>query len=470
MSNYKPTIGLEVHVELKSKNKVFSNVLNKYDALPNTLVDVIDLGYPGVLPTINSEVIDIALRAVLAMNMKVSKKMHFDRKNYYYPDLTKGYQITQDVSPIGYDGYLVINDKKIGIERLHIEEDTAKSLHSSGVTLLNYNRSGVPLVEIVTRPDISSSLEAMKFLTTLKELLFYLGVSDCKMEEGSMRCDVNISLSDSDVLGKKVEIKNIGSFKEVGLTIEYEIKRQSELLDNNEDIEIETRRFDGKTNTTVVMRKKEILNDYKYLAEPDIPFIYITDEKIEEIKKELVLLPDDRRNIYLDRDILDINIEKIINNKELSDYLNLFIDTDINFKIASNLLLGEISSYINNKRISILDTKLTYDKFIELVTLLDSGKITNQIFKSIIDDIMEIDLDIKAILLKNNISLISNDVNLDELVVIINKILENEKESVSLYKSGKDNAFKYLMGLVMKEVKGRFNPKVVNDTLSSLLK
>ncbi len=470
MNNYKPTIGIEVHIELKTNSKVFSPSKNDYNALINSNVNEIDLGYPGVLPTVNKEVVHNALKASLALNCNINKKMHFDRKNYFYPDLPKGYQITQSRTPIGYDGYLEIDmgtyTKKIGIERVHIEEDTAKSMHSNNKTLLNYNRAGVPLIEIVSKPDIESKEEAVKYLETLRELLFYLEVSDCKIEEGSMRADVNVSISNTDILGTKCEIKNIGSITGAGIAVESEIERQRTLLENNNIIEEETRRYDANTSSTILMRKKEIGNDYRYFPEPDIPYLYLEDSYIEEIKENIILLPKERRNIYKERGILDINIDKLLNKKELSDYLNLFIDTNIDFKIASNLLLGDISNYLNNNKISIFSTKLTKDKFIELVNMLSKGDITSKIFKDIINDILEKELSINEILKLNNISLNNN---IEELITIINKVLDNYTDSVNEYKNGKENAFKFLMGMVMKEVKGSFNPKLVNETLLNIL-
>ena len=308
--------------------------------------------------------------------------------------------------------------------------------------------------------------EAMAYLERLRETLFYLGVSDCKIEEGSMRADVNISISDTDTLGTRAEIKNIGSIKNVGLAIDYEIKRQEKLLENNEKVEEDTRKFDATTNTTILMRKKETGNDYRYFEEPDIPYLTVEDTLIEEIRQNIKLLPDERRQIYKQRNILDINIEKLINDKELSDYLNQFIDTKVNFKIASNILLSDIKSYLNKNRISIFDTKLTKEKFIELTTLLEEKTITNQIFKDIINDILEQDLSLKEILKQKNISLEKDLTLLEE--IIKNVLKENEK-SVNDYKNGKDNALKYLMGMVMKQTKGTYNPKDVNQTLISLL-
>lgn len=466
MSKYLPTIGIEVHIELKTNSKVFSDTKNDYNSEANTNICEIDLGYPGTLPTVNEEVVRKAIKSGLALNCTINKKMHFDRKNYFYPDLPKGYQITQAKTPIAENGYIEIKGKKIRIERIHIEEDTAKSLHKKDKTYLNYNRAGVPLIEIVSKPDMHTKEEAMAYLERLRETLFYLGVSDCKIEEGSMRADVNISISDTDTLGTRAEIKNIGSIKNVGLAIDYEIKRQEKLLENNEKVEEDTRKFDATTNTTILMRKKETGNDYRYFEEPDIPYLTIEDTLIEEIRQNIKLLPDERRQIYKQRNILDINIEKLINDKELSDYLNQFIDTKVNFKIASNILLSDIKSYLNKNRISIFDTKLTKEKFIELTTLLEEKTITNQIFKDIINDILEQDLSLKEILKQKNISLEKDLTLLEE--IIKNVLKENEK-SVNDYKNGKDNVLKYLMGMVMKQTKGTYNPKDVNQTLISLL-
>lgn len=467
MSKYTATIGIEVHVELKTNSKVFSLTKNDYNSEANANICEIDLGYPGTLPTLNKGVVMSALKACLGLNCNINKKMHFDRKNYFYPDLPKGYQITQARTPIGYDGYVLVDGNKIRIERIHIEEDTAKSLHVNNKTYLNYNRAGVPLIEIVSCPDMHTKEEAMKYLERLRETLFYLGVSDCKIEEGSMRADVNISISDNDILGVRAEIKNIGSISNVGLAIDYEIKRQEEILESGGVVYEETRKFDSTTNTTILMRKKETGNDYRYFPEPDIPYLELSDDMISGVKESIVLLPDERRKIYLERNILPINVEKLINNKDLSDYLNSFIKTNIDFKVASNLLLTDISSYLNKNRLSIFDTKLSYDKFIELVTLLSDGVITNKIFKDIMVDILEKDSSIKEILKEKNISL---ETDTSSLIKIIEKVLLENEKSLNDYKAGKDNALKFLMGMVMKETKGSFNPKLVNETLIQMCK
>ena len=337
-NNYIPTIGIEVHVELKTNTKIFSNSKNGYGQMANSLTNVVDLGYPGTLPTLNEKVIELAIKAATVLNCKIRRQMHFDRKNYFYPDNPKNYQITQAETPIGYDGYVEIDldgeKKKIYIEEMHIEEDTCKSTHKSGKTYLDFNRAGVPLIEIVTKPCISSPLEAKLYLEKLKELLFYTDVSDCKMEEGSMRADANISLrkNESDPLGTKVEIKNIGSISNVKLSLEKEWERQAKMLDNNEYFKEQTRRFDDKKNDTVLMRVKETGNDYRYFPEPDIPFVYITDEMIENAKKKIPMLPDERKKVYIEKNIPEVNAKKLVEHRELSDFLNSLLDKNVKKK------------------------------------------------------------------------------------------------------------------------------------------
>lgn len=466
MNSYKPTIGIEIHIELKTNSKVFSPSKNSYNDSPNTNINEIDLAYPGVLPTVNEEVVKKAIKASLALNMSINKKMHFDRKNYFYPDLPKGYQITQNKTPIGYDGYVDIETekgkKRIRIERLHIEEDTAKSLHHNGKTLLNYNRCTVPLIEIVSKPDMTTKEEACKYAEKLREILFYTGVSDCKIEEGSMRCDVNVSVSKTLELGTRSEIKNIGSISQIKDAIEYEIKRQTAILEDGEVLLEDTRKYNAETGKTEFMRYKEPDNDYRYFKEPDIPYLYIQDKDIEEIQKELILLPDERRKIYLEKDISKINIEKLIANKELSDYLNMFLDNNIDFKIASNILLEDITSYLNKTNKSIYDTTLTKDRFIELTNAIKTDKISSKIFKIILDDYLETNTLLDDLLKEKDLIQISDK---EEIRKLIKKVLLSNEESVKDYKNGKENAYKYLMGMVMKESKGKVNPKISNELL-----
>lgn len=468
-NSYKPTVGIEVHAELKTNTKIFSDSLNGYAPLANTNVNVIDLGYPGTLPTLNEEVIKKAIKAATILNCKINKVMHFDRKNYFYPDLPKGYQITQARTPIGVDGYIEINVdgvlKKIRIHDIHIEEDTCKSIHYNNSCLLDFNRAGVPLIEIVTEADITSSKEAILYLEKLRELLLYADISDCKIEEGSMRCDVNVSVSKTEQLGTKIEVKNIGSISNVGIAIEKEIERQSELLNKGETLHEETRRFDDKNNTTVLMRVKETGNDYRYFPEADIPFVVLEEEYIDSVQKMLPMLADERREVYLERGIAPVNVEKIIQNRKISDELNKYLDKDINLVIASNLLLGDISAYLNKNNVELQDTKFTEEEFIEVVNKLDKGDISSKIFKEILPDLFETDSSIEDLLKKHGISKLSQE----ELEQIITNILDNNKENVLEYKNGNERILKFFIGQIMKETKGSANPELVNKLLNKQL-
>ena len=465
--DYKITIGIEVHCELKTNKKIFSPSLSHYGSMANTNINVIDLGYPGTLPLLNKEVLEYAIRACKVLNMNITRNMHFDRKNYFYADNPKNFQITQNETPIGTNGYVEIdvdgNKKKIEILEMHIEEDTSKSVHGEKTSLLDFNRAGVPLIEIVTKPCINSSIEAVKYLEKLRELLLYANVSDCKIEEGSMRCEPNVSISKTDKFGTKVEVKNIGSITNVGLAIDYEAKRQKEILDSGNVVYEETRRFDDKSKTTILMRRKETGNDYRYFPEPDIPFVHLTDEFIENSIKELPRMPDERRNDYKLAGILPINIEKIIANKSLSDYLERFLDT--NLVIASNLLLGDISAYLNKTNKNIYDTKLTDNKFRELVDKLDKKEISNKNFKDILNDIMETDKSINEIINEKGLKQVDDN----ELDSLINKVLNDNMEIVKQYKDGNTRSAKALMGLIMKEGKGKINPALANEMLMSKL-
>ena len=473
MSNYIPTVGVEVHVELKTNTKIFSPSTNGYGEMANSLTNVIDLGYPGTLPTLNEEVVNLAIKAATVLNCKIRKKKHFDRKNYFYPDIPKNYQITQSRTPIGYDGYLEIEingeKKKVYIEEMHIEEDTCKSAHRGTKTLLDFNRAGVPFIEIVTKPCMSSGEEAKAYLEKLRETLFYCDISDCKIEEGSMRADVNVSIrkEESDPLGTKAEIKNIGSISNAGLAVEKEIARQTKIYNAGETFKPQTRRFDDKLNDTVLMRVKETGNDYRYFPEPDIPYVIISEEMIEKAKNEIPMLPDERKKIYVEKGISEVNAKKIVLNRSLSDYLNEMLDEKTNFKIASNMLLGDISAYLNKNEKIITDTTLTKESFVELIKAYDDNTITSKNLKDMLDTVLETDKSIKDIIKEQGIENISND---EEIRKTIKTIIANNPESVNDYKNGHDRAIKYLMGQVMKETKGKANPRIANEILIEELK
>ena len=399
--------------------------------------------------------------------------MHFDRKNYFYPDNPKNYQITQNRTPIGRGGYLQIkinNEvKKIELEEMHLEEDTCKSVHKGRMSLLDFNRAGVPLIEIVTKPCMHSKEEAVLYLEKLRETLFYGDISDCKIEEGSMRCEANVSIKEvgAKTLGVKCEIKNIGSIRNVGIAIEKEIQRQIELLENHETIKEQTRRFDDKLEDTVLMRYKETGNDYRYFPEPDIPFVVLTDEMIDHALSSLQLTPDERREIYKSKGIQEINIEKLIANRTLSDYLNTYLDTELDFVIASNLLLGDILSYLHKNFIQLEQTKLTKEKFLDLVLKIKNGDLSNKNVKDILEDVLSTDASVSEIMQQKNIQNIKDS---SVVIDIIQKVVTENPESVKDYQEGKDRAVKYLMGQVMKEAKGSINPKLASELLLEFLK
>lgn len=460
----KATIGIEVHVELKSMAKVFSMSKNDFKDSTNTNINVIDLAYPGTLPRLNKGVIESALKAALALNCKLNKVMHFDRKNYFYPDLPKGYQITEQDTPIGYDGYIQISNKKIEIERIHIEEDTCKSIHTTD-TLLNFNRAGVPLIEIVTKPCMKNADEAREYLEKLRETLLYLGVSDVKMEEGSMRCDINISVSNTDTLGTKCEVKNLNSISNAYAAINYEINRQISELEKGNVIKEQTRRYDEASGKTILMRYKEVGNDYRYFPEPDIPYVILDDDYILSIKNNLPILSDELRLEYKKLSINDNAINTIISNRDIGNFLQSVIK-NCNPVIAANLLTGDILSYLNKNIIKIKDTKLNTDNFIKLVNLLDSNKISNKQAKELIKIILENDDDIDDLVIKLNMIQISDD---NFIIEIIDEVLKENEDSIKDYKEGHDRALKYLMGQVMKKSGGKINPQRANEILLSRL-
>ena len=465
-----PTIGIEVHAELKSNSKVFSRSKNDFNDDINTNVDEIDLAYPGTLPALNREVISMAMKACMAFHCEITRHMHFDRKNYFYPDLPKGFQITQKDTPIGTNGYVEIKTdegiKKIGIERIHIEEDTCKSIHTDKMTLLNYNRAGVPLIEIVSKPVIKDGKEAMLYLEALRETLLYLGVSDVKMEEGSMRCDANVSLKeeDSPVLGTKVEIKNIGSISKVAVSINYEIERQKAILESGGKMREETRRFDDKTETTILMRVKETGNDYRYQPEPNIPFVDIDDKWYNDILNSIPILPGEMRTEYEKLGISNNNIKTLIADKDLNDfYRNIYKKTDS--VILANLLTGDILSHLNKNSIGLKDTCLTEENILKLSDLLSKKEISSKQGKEILPYLLTTNDSIDTIIEKLGIKGLDNS----EVEKIIREVVSNNTQSVSDYKAGKDKAIKFLVGQVMKETKGQANPEVVNSLLIEII-
>ena len=466
---YKKTIGLEVHVELNTNSKFFSSSLNNYNSLPNHNVNYIDLAYPGTLPTLNKEAINQGIRAAILLNASINKEMHFDRKNYFYPDIPKNYQITQNTTPIGVNGYIEIEvngvNKKIRIHDLHLEEDTAKSIHKEDKSYLDFNRAGLPLLEIVSEADMESGEEAVLYLEKLRELFLYAGISDCKIEEGSMRCDANISISKTDKLGTKVEIKNIGSISNVGIAIDKEAKRQEELLTKGEVIKEQTRRYDDNLKDTVLMRYKETGNDYRYFKEADIPMFYLTDEEIEEIKNSLPMTAEKLRKVFKENGILDINIEKLIKNKDYSLMLSKIIDKNYSLVIASNLLLGPVSQYLNETSKNILDTLLDIDRFEKILKAFSNEEIDNKMFKDMLKDFMENEEDVELIIKNYKASLMDTD-TLREIII---EIINNSKSEVEEIKAGNERKIQYLVGQTMKKTSGKVSPKSINEIINEEL-
>lgn len=467
-----PTIGIEVHVELKSKAKVYSTAKNEFSYEPNTNVTLIDLGYPGTLPKLNREVVNMALKAALALNCEISKDMHFDRKNYFYPDLPKGYQITQSMTPIGHDGYLEIEvngkKKQIGIERIHIEEDTCKSIHGETGTLLNFNRAGVPLVEIVSKPVIETPEEAVLYLEKLRETLLYLGISDVKIEEGSMRCDANISLHEenTDTFGTKCEIKNIGSIHNVGVSLHYEENRQREILENGGQIlHEETRRFDDKTGKTILMRTKETGNDYRYFPEPDLPMIHLTLEEIENTKKQLPIMPDVLRENYRKLGLNENQIKTIIAARDLCEFYEQerkLCDANV----LANYLTGDILSFLNREKININELKMDVKELEEFINRMAKKEFSSKQGKELLNELLENGGKVEEVVKKLGLAQISDTSVLEEMII---KIVNNHPDSVKDYKEGKDRAIKFLMGQVMKETKGQANPSLAMEILKAEL-
>lgn len=465
-----PTVGIEIHVELKSKGKVFSKGKNEFNTHPNTNVTVLDLGYPGTLPQLNKEVVNMGIAASLAFHAEIAREMHFDRKNYFYPDLPKGYQITQQKTPIGSNGYIEIEQneikKQIRIERLHIEEDTCKSIHTEHATLLNFNRAGVPLIEIVSRPDIASAEEAVLYVEKLRETLLYLGISDVKIEEGSMRCDVNVSLHEEGApLGTKVEIKNIGSISNVGVAINYEIKRQTEMLENNVKIVEETRRFDDKTMTTIAMRTKETGNDYRYFPEPDLPYIHVSEEWIKEVESKMPIMPEVLRVEYQNLGINEKNINAIVANKKMCDFFEK-MRKSMNPVILSNLLTGDIIGFMNKNSLEFEGIKLDENNLKDFVEALEKNEISSKQGKEILPILIMEGGDYATLTDKLGIKQISDK---DSLLELISKVINENPESIDDFKAGKDRAIKYLMGQIMKASKGQANPALVSKLLMEVL-
>ena len=474
MSKYKAVIGLEMHCEMKSNTKVFSSAKNSYSDIANINVNPVDMAFPGILPVLNKECVRKAIMAALILNCKVPEYMYFDRKNYYYPDLPKGYQITQLHDPVGVNGSIKIDcngvTKEIKIHDIHLEEDAASMEHFSDVSLINYNRAGVPLLELVTEPCIESPEEAVAFLEEMRRIYQYADISEADTKKGQIRCDVNVSIMDKDSneLGTKVEVKNVNSFGNVYETIKYEIERQSKLKDEGRYDEVvqETRRFDEETGTTIRMRTKADAIDYKYFVEPNIPKFKIDSNWVEEIKKCIPVLPNERKIKYINEYGLseyDANI--IIKNKEYADYFEECISLGMDKKIAANYLIVQIIAYLNKEAISLNEFYLKPNLLNQIISELEKGNISSKQAKDIFNKSLEEEKEPKNFISKDNAQI--SDSN--ELTNIIDNILSNNTLQVEAYKGGKTNLFDYFVGQVMKETRGKANPSLTKEILKDKL-
>ena len=470
MNKYKAVIGLEMHCELKSNSKVFSSACNSYNEIANDNVRPVDMAFPGTLPVVNKECIRKALLMSMVLNCKQPEYMYFDRKNYYYPDLPKGYQITQMHNPVGVDGSITIEcdgyDKEVLIHDIHLEEDAASLDHLYDVSLIDYNRAGVPLLELVTEPCLNSADEAVTFLETMRRIYQYCDVSEADSKKGQIRCDVNVSIMDPDAkeLGTKVEIKNVNSFSNVHDAIEYEIKRQSELKDTGryDEVEQETRRFDEESGTTIRMRSKVDAIDYKYFVEPNIPKYRIDKKWLEEIRATIPMLPRDRKAKYIKEFGLseyDANI--IIKEKDYADYFEECVNLGMDAKTAANWLIVQVIAYLSKYDITLKEFYLTPSLLKQLIDEQVKGTISSKQAKEIFFKALEEEKEPKTYISKDTAQITDRG----EIESIIDNILSNNKSQIEQYKNGKTNLFDYFVGQVMKETKGKANPTITKELL-----
>lgn len=477
-SKYEVVIGLEVHAQMLTKSKAYSNDVNEFGAHPNTNISVISLGHPGTLPKMNKKTIEFAIKLGLACGCNIAPEQYFARKNYFYPDLPKGYQITQDKTPICTGGSVHIkledgSDKEIGITRIHMEEDAGKSIHDVDVfdTLVDLNRAGVPLLEIVSEPDMRSSQEAYNYLTEVRKLVRYLDICDGNMEEGSMRCDANISvmLKGAAEFGTKVEVKNMNSIRNVQRAIEFEVIRQIEALERGETLYMETRSFDALKNSTISMRSKEAANDYRYFPEPDLQPLVMDDKLIASIKAEMPALP---RELFLkytkELGLTEYDAFILTDNKGIALYYEALIALTKNYKAAANWMMGDIKSYLNEFGVDIEDFPLNPEKIVALINLIEQGKISSSVASQKIFPEMLKQIDKNPLELAESMNLIQ-DSNEDSILGFINEVIKQHPSEVERYKNGEKQLTGFLMGQLMKISKGKADPKAANELMRKTL-
>lgn len=467
---FETVVGLEIHVELKTKTKIFSSSPNIYGKAPNENINPKDLGYPGTLPVLNEQVVNYGMKAAMALNCEIASETIFDRKHYFYPDNPGAYQISQDKQPIGEHGWVEIEvdgkTKRIGLERIHLEEDAGKLTHGVDGSLVDYNRQGTPLIEIVSDPDISSPEEAYAFLEKVKSIIQYTGVSDVRMEEGSLRCDANISLRPvgQKELGTKSELKNLNSFAHVRSGLAYEEKRQAKILSDGGEIVQDTRRYDEKTKKTVLMRVKGDADDYRFLPDPDLVPLYIDDAWKESIRKEIPELPDARRKRYAEEmDLPAYDAEVLTATIQMANFFEETVALGADVKQISNWIMGDISAYMNKHLKEIDELAITPEGLGKMINLIQDGTISSKIAKQVFAELVEHGGDPEVIVKEKGLVQISDE---GQLVSIVNEVLDNNEQSVADFKDGKKQALGFLVGQVMKATKGQANPQMVNKILN----
>ncbi|MEN9998929.1 MAG: hypothetical protein RI922_1919 [Bacteroidota bacterium] len=477
-NKYEAVIGLEVHAQMLTKSKAYSSDINEYGAHPNTNVSVITLGHPGTLPKMNKKTIEYAIKLGLACGCDIAPEQYFARKNYFYPDLPKGYQITQDKTPICTGGSIHIqledgSDKYIGLTRIHMEEDAGKSIHDVDVfdTLVDLNRAGVPLLEIVSEPDLRSSQEAYSYLTEVRKLVRYLDICDGNMEEGSLRCDANISvrLKGAPEFGTKVEVKNMNSIRNVQRAIEFEIKRQIEALENGEELTQETRSYDALKNLTISMRSKEAANDYRYFPEPDLQPLVMDVAQIAAIKAEMPALP---RELFLkytkELGLSEYDAYNLTDNKGIALYYEGIVAHTKNYKLAANWMMGDIKSYLNEFGVEIDEFPLNPEQIASLIALIEEGKISTSVASQKIFPAFVKNPSTSPLALAEEMNLIQ-DSNEDAILGFINEVIKQHPSEVERYRNGEKQLVGFFMGQLMKVSKGKADPKAANELMRKTL-
>ena len=468
---YETVIGLEVHCQLKTKTKVWCSCNADYDnEVPNVSTCPICTGQPGALPKLNEEVLNYAIKAALALDCKINGESQFDRKNYFYPDSPKNYQITQYFKPYAENGKLHIvtnsgKESEVGIERIQIEEDTAKSIHTTSESLLNYNRASVPLIEIISKPEIKNAEEAYAYLNTLKDRLKYTKVSDVSMELGSLRCDANVSVrkKGDTVLGTRTETKNLNSFKAVVRAIEYETSRQIEVIENGGRVIQETRLWDEEQGVTRPMRSKEEAMDYRYFPEPDLPRVIISDERLEKVKKEMPEFADEKAKRFVEEYKLnEKEAATLAGEPELAEYYETMVKESGEPKLSANWMLTEVLRVLKEKNIGIEKFSVSSGKIAKLITLIKTNVISSKIAKEVFELLLSEDKDPEIIVKEKGLIQITDN---SEIEKIVEQVLEENQQSVEDYKAGKSNALKYLVGQAMRLSKGKANPQMINELI-----